>query len=74
MSDVPKIDDATADVWFCDREDFWGTIKQLCLCAKCGKSEIKRHDEPRHYRGIFTAHLHQICDVCYDSLPEDAGP
>lgn len=58
--------------WFCERGDFWGTIKQLCLCAKCGKSEIKRHDEPRHFGGIFTPHLHQICDDCFDTLPDGA--
>jgi hypothetical protein len=64
-----------ADQWFCERGDFWGTISQLCLCAKCGKNEIKRYDEPRHFRGIFTPYLHTICDDCFDSLPEgEAAP
>lgn len=60
--------------WFCERGDFWGTIQQLCLCARCGKNERKRHDEPRHFRGIFTPTLHIICDECYDSLPDEDQP
>ena len=68
---IPNADD---DPWFCERGDFWGTAKQLCLCAKCGKNEIKRHDEPRHFRGIFTARLHMICDECFESLPDDESP
>jgi hypothetical protein len=59
------------DEWFCERGDFWGTLKQLCLCAKCGKNEIKRYDEPRHYSGISTPHLHMICDECYASLADE---
>lgn len=57
--------------WFCDRRDFWGTPKQLCLCAKCGKHEIKRHDEPRHYGGLLTPTMHMICDDCFASLPDN---
>lgn len=64
---APSAEDAT---WFCERGGFWGTINQLCLCAKCGKSDTERHDEPRHYGGVFT-HLHMTCDDCYDSLKEE---
>lgn len=62
--------DSDDDLWFADRGNFWGTINQMCLCAKCGKAEIKRHDEPTHYSGIFTPHVHFLCDDCYDSLPD----
>ena len=55
--------------WFCERGNFWGTTAQLCLCAKCGKSEAKGYNEPRHYSGIFTPSLHMVCDECFDSLP-----
>lgn len=57
--------------WFCERGDFWGTVNQLCLCAKCGKSEMKRYNEPRHYHGLFTPKLHMICDECFDALPDE---
>jgi hypothetical protein len=57
--------------WFCERGDFWGTINQICLCAKCGMSDHKRHDEPRHYGGIFTPQLHMLCDECFGSLPDE---
>lgn len=56
--------------WYCSREKFWGTVSQLILCAKCGRHEIKRHDEPRHYFGIFTPFMHTVCDECYEGLPE----
>jgi hypothetical protein len=57
--------------WFCDRGDFWGTTKQLLLCAKCGKNEFKRHDEPRRWGRVFTSKVHTVCDECFDSLPDD---
>lgn len=55
--------------WFCDRGGFWGTVNQICRCAKCGETDRKHRDEPRHYGGIFTAQLHVLCDGCYESLP-----
>lgn len=61
---------SNGEPWFCDRGNFWGTINQLCLCAKCGKREMKRHDEPRHFAGTFTPNLHMICDECFDTLPD----
>lgn len=54
--------------WVCDQGGFWGTTRQLCQCARCGKSEQKRHDQPRHYAGIFTPRMHMLCDACFDSL------
>ena len=58
------------DEWFCDQGDFWGTIKQLCLCAKCGGSDNKPLDQPRHYAKVLTPQMHMLCDACFDSLPE----
>lgn len=55
--------------WFCQKGDFWGTIKQLCHCARCGKIERKRYDEPRHFRDIHKPSLHMLCDACYEELP-----
>lgn len=60
--------------WFCDQGGFWGTAKVLYLCAKCGKHETKRHDELRHYAGLFTPHMYMICDACYDGMPDTLPP
>jgi hypothetical protein len=60
----------SADTWFCDRGDFWGTIRQLTVCARCGSSEKKRFDEPRNFAAIGTAGFHMICDPCFDALPD----
>lgn len=67
VSDHQVTDDGelTAN-WFCQKGDFWGTINQLLLCARCGEREFKRHDQPRHFRG---PHIHFICDSCWDELP-----
>jgi hypothetical protein len=56
--------------WFCQRGGFWGTPKQLLLCARCGEHDLKRQDEPRHYRDIFKPTLHMVCDECHEALPE----
>jgi hypothetical protein len=61
-----------SEAWFCDRGAFWGTYRQLCLCAKCGNSDHKRPDEPRHYAGVGQPWLHMLCDECFDSLPSDS--
>jgi len=65
------VEPTQGEAWFCDQGPFWGTMNQLCLCAKCGKREFKRHDEPRHFGGIFTSRLHMLCDECFDTLPDE---
>jgi hypothetical protein len=57
------------DAWFCNRGGFWGTVHQLLLCARCGKREQKRQDEPC-YRSMKPA-PHMICDECFAALPDD---
>lgn len=67
--DIDEIVRGLSDPWFCDRGDFWGTTAQLLLCARCGKNEFKRHDEPRHY-GMRPS-VHTICDECFDDQPKE---
>lgn len=55
--------------WHCNRVKFWGTIAQLTCCARCGKHEVKRHDEPRHFRDLCKPTIHMICDACHEELP-----
>lgn len=55
--------------WVCDQGGFWGTLKQLTACARCGVAEIKPHNEPRHY--AMQPALHMLCDDCFDALPEN---
>lgn len=57
--------------WFANKGDFWGTTKQLLLCARCGKNEFKRYDEPRHYCDLFKPTFHHLCDACFDELPDE---
>jgi len=73
MSEIERVakgeGETTAD-WFCWRAKFWGTIDQMTRCARCGKHEIKRHDESRYYRDIFKPTFHTLCGQCYEGLPE----
>lgn len=67
---VPSDDGRSADKWFCDLGGFWGTAYQLVLCARCGGNDYKKHDEPRHYAGVFTPQVHTLCDDCFYTLKD----
>lgn len=57
--------------WVAQGGDFFGTIKQLTSCARCGISlPPKGRNEPRHAYQIGTPRMHFLCDECYDELPE----
>ena len=56
--------------WACREPGFFGSIKQLIHCARCGElPPFKRRDEPRHYRDAFKPTFHLICDACWEELP-----
>jgi hypothetical protein len=61
----------TQETWFAEKGDFWGTIRQLTHCARCGRVSRKRYDEPRHFADIFKPTAHHLCDGCYESLPSE---
>lgn len=70
MTDAVKVAKGeSADDWFCQRGNFWGTSSQITLCARCGGHEVHPHDRPRHYRDYFKPTFHMICDPCYEDLP-----
>jgi hypothetical protein len=56
--------------WAIREPGFLGSIRQLLDCARCGQSENKRHDEPRHYRDLLKPTMHLLCDECWEALPE----
>lgn len=55
--------------WVANQPGFWGTIRQLTECAKCGGGGGGHH-EPRNFADIFKPSVHWICDDCYETLPE----
>jgi hypothetical protein len=57
-------------VWASDKGDFWGTPKQITVCAKCGDQFKGRHDEPRRVADVFKPSMHFLCEDCYSGLPE----
>jgi len=56
--------------WACDDGKFWGTIRQLLNCAKCGRLIDGGHHTPRHIADMFKPSMHVLCDECFDDLPE----
>ena len=56
--------------WYCQRNKYFGTPMQFTNCARCGECRPKRKDQPAHNRDIFKPTFHQLCDTCYEELPE----
>lgn len=61
----------STEKWAIREPGFLGTVKQLTHCARCGEPlPPKGVHRPRHFRDIFQATHHIICDDCYDALPD----
>ena len=55
--------------WACQAPGFFGTMKQLISCARCGDGLKGGPSTPRRYRDVFKPSFHFICDRCHDELP-----
>lgn len=56
--------------WAIKQPGFFGTIKQLCCCARCGEG-LKGGPNQKHKTfDIFKPTAHSLCDDCYEQLPE----
>lgn len=58
-------------VWEIDKPDFFGTVRQLTCCGKCGEPLPGGKDTPHRVADMFKPTMHFLCDGCYDSLPEE---
>ncbi|CAA2139625.1 hypothetical protein [Hyphomicrobium sp. ghe19] len=56
--------------WAINAPGFWGSIKQLTCCGKCGELLRGGRDKPRRVADMFKPTMHFLCDGCYDGLPE----
>lgn len=63
--------DCEREEWALDLPGFWGTIRQLTCCGRCGQIITKRHDEPVRTRDVLKPTLHFLCDPCFESLPHE---
>ena len=56
--------------WACNQPGFWGSIKQITHCARCGEvPPPRRRDEPFRTAGFGTPTFHMLCNQCWAELP-----
>lgn len=73
MTDRHEIldDGESTEKWAFREKGFFGSIKQITHCARCGDTlKVKGYNEPVHSMHIFKPTFHFICDECYDQLPD----
>lgn len=56
--------------WAFREPGFFGSLKPLIYCARCGEPSRKGKNEPQHFIDILKPTFHFLCDDCYDSLPD----
>lgn len=56
--------------WACQAPGFFGSMRQLTSCARCGEVLSGGPHTPRHYGHTFKPTAHVICDLCYEGLLE----
>jgi hypothetical protein len=56
--------------WAAEEPGFFGSVRQLLCCAKCGEPLPGGQHTPRKVYDMFKPTMHFICNGCFDSLPE----
>lgn len=62
-------DGESTAMWACQAQGFFGSIRQLTSCARCGEGLKGGPNTPRRYRDTFKPTAHVICDPCHEELP-----
>lgn len=63
-------DGESTEKWAMRQSGFFGSIKQLTHCARCGEPlPAKPHNEPSIFDTLKPT-VHFVCDECYDALPD----
>jgi hypothetical protein len=63
-------DGESTERWAFREPGFFGSIKQIMLCARCGETVKGGPNEPRHFRDVMKPTMHVLCEPCYQELPE----
>lgn len=64
------VDGESTEKWAIRSIGFFGSVKQLTCCARCGE-ELKVG--PSLKRKVFNnlkPDMHFLCDACFDALPD----
>lgn len=67
--DAAALDGESTALWACQAPGFFGSMRQLFNCARCGQGITGGPHTPRRYRDTLKPTMHVICDPCYDELP-----
>lgn len=63
-------DGESTERWACREPGFFGSVRQLTCCARCGCDLPHGRDHAHRYRDVFKPTMHVVCDPCHDALPE----
>lgn len=58
--------------WAMCAPGFFGTVRVLLDCARCGEKMPPGRNVKR--RTSLTPFLHFLCDACFDALPSSSEP
>ena len=56
--------------WACHEPGFFGSIRQLTSCARCGGNLTGGHNTPLRISDLSKPTMHCVCDECYSALPD----
>ena len=60
----------STEKWAFREPGFFGSIKQMTCCARCGGTLARGLDKKRKVFDLLKPTMHFICDDCFDALPE----
>lgn len=55
--------------WAANHGGYFGTLRQLTDCAKCGETLKGDKHTPQKTFDIFKPSMHVLCNECYETLP-----
>lgn len=55
--------------WEMSEPGFFGSVRQLTCCARCGQNLPPGPDKKRWCADRFKPTLHFICSECFEALP-----
>ena len=58
------------EAWAMRQPGFFGSVKQLTCCARCGGDLPHGKHKKRRMFAPLKPSMHFICDACFEALPD----
>jgi len=69
LHEITSDGESTA-LWAFREPGFFGSVRQLVNCARCGGHLKGSPNTPRHYRDVLKPTMQVLCEPCYEELPQ----